>query len=186
MSLSGKRYEKGKGIGGVESRWKNRIVGHDNVAVDQLLANPHNWRVHPKAQQDALAGAIEEVGYIRSVTVNQRTGHVIDGHLRIMLAMRQGVETIPVEYVDLSEEEELEALATLDPIAAMAVADKEKLDALLREVRSGDTAVQVMLAELAEEAGIVPPNVEFKEYDESVADEVEYITCPECGHKWPK
>ena len=27
---------------------------------------------------------------------------------------------------------------------------------------------------------------EFKEYDESVADDVEYITCPECGHKWPK
>jgi len=30
------------------------------------------------------------------------------------------------------------------------------------------------------------PDAEFKEYDESVADDVEYITCPECGHKWPK
>ena len=29
-------------------------------------------------------------------------------------------------------------------------------------------------------------DVEFKEYDESIADEVEYLTCPECGHKWPK
>lgn len=28
--------------------------------------------------------------------------------------------------------------------------------------------------------------VEFKEYDESVADEVEYITCPHCGEKFPK
>jgi hypothetical protein len=27
---------------------------------------------------------------------------------------------------------------------------------------------------------------DFKEYDESVEAEVEYITCPECGHKWPK
>lgn len=27
---------------------------------------------------------------------------------------------------------------------------------------------------------------EFKEYDESIADEVEYHECPECGHKWPK
>ncbi len=26
-------------------------------APDQLLANPANWRIHPKAQQDALAGA---------------------------------------------------------------------------------------------------------------------------------
>jgi hypothetical protein len=30
------------------------------------------------------------------------------------------------------------------------------------------------------------PDVEFKEYDESVADEVEYCECPACGHKWPK
>jgi len=29
-------------------------------------------------------------------------------------------------------------------------------------------------------------SVEFPEYDESVADEVEYLECPECGHKWPK
>ena len=30
------------------------------------------------------------------------------------------------------------------------------------------------------------PDVEFKEYDESIADDVEYHECPECGHKWPK
>ena len=29
-------------------------------------------------------------------------------------------------------------------------------------------------------------NVQFKEYDESIADSVEYCTCPECGHKFPK
>lgn len=26
----------------------------------------------------------------------------------------------------------------------------------------------------------------FKEYDESVSDEVEYCTCPSCGHRFPK
>lgn len=26
----------------------------------------------------------------------------------------------------------------------------------------------------------------FKEYDESISDEVEYCTCPACGHKFPK
>lgn len=30
------------------------------------------------------------------------------------------------------------------------------------------------------------PAPDFKEYDESVADEVEFIECPNCGHKWPK
>lgn len=134
--------------------WQNKIIGHGEEDPEQLLANPGNWRIHPKAQQDALAGAIAEVGYIRSVTVNKRTGHVVDGHLRVTLAMRQGVKSIPVEYVDLTPEEEDEALATIDPIAAMAAADKEKLDALLQDVKSGDAAVQAMLAELAEGAGL--------------------------------
>lgn len=26
----------------------------------------------------------------------------------------------------------------------------------------------------------------WKEYDETTADDVEYITCPECNHTWPK
>ncbi len=38
--------------------WRNRITGTGEEAPDQLLANPANWRVHPKAQQDALAGAL--------------------------------------------------------------------------------------------------------------------------------
>lgn len=27
---------------------------------------------------------------------------------------------------------------------------------------------------------------DWQEYDESLADEVEYITCPECNHQWPR
>jgi hypothetical protein len=38
--------------------WRNRITGSGQEAPDQLLANPANWRIHPKAQQDALAGAL--------------------------------------------------------------------------------------------------------------------------------
>ena len=30
------------------------------------------------------------------------------------------------------------------------------------------------------------PDVAFKEYDESVADDVQYCECPKCGHKFPK
>lgn len=35
-------------------------------------------------------------------------------------------------------------------------------------------------------AGDTEPLPDFKEYTEEVANEVEYLTCPECGHKWPK
>lgn len=111
---------------------------------------------------------------------------MVDGHLRVAMAISQGQPTIPVTWVELSEAEEKMALATLDPLSALAGADKEQLDALLREVSTGDAAVQAMLAELAVKEGITAPDVEFKEYDESVEGEVQYVTCPECGHKFPK
>jgi len=47
--------------------WRNRIVGSGEEAPDQLLANPANWRIHPKAQQDALAGALDQVGWVQQV-----------------------------------------------------------------------------------------------------------------------
>ena len=87
--------------------------------------------------------------------------------------------------MDLSEQEEALILATLDPIAAMAAADKEQLDALLREVDTGSAALQEMLAGLAEQAGVMPADVEppegFAEYDEDL--ETAY-RCPKCGYEW--
>lgn len=59
--------------------WANRIVGAGEEPPDQLLANPRNWRVHPKGQQDALAGALDEVGWVTGVIVNRRSGCVVDG-----------------------------------------------------------------------------------------------------------
>ena len=45
-------------------------------------------------------------------------------------------------------------LATFDPISALAATDAAQLDALLREVQTGEAAVQEMLAELAAGAGL--------------------------------
>jgi len=136
--------------------WRSRIVGHGEEAPDQLLANPRNWRIHPKAQQDALAGVLSEVGWVQEVIVNQQTGFVVDGHLRVAMAISRGEPSVPVVYVDLSEEEETLILATLDPLAGMAVAAKDALADLLKDVATKSDAMRVMLDALAKEAGIGP------------------------------
>ena len=137
-----------------KSPWRNRIVGYSEEEPDQLLANPSNWRIHPAAQQNALSGVLKEVGLVQNVVANRTTGHLVDGHLRVMLAMRENQPVVPVTWVELSEEEEHLILAALDPLAAMAQADAGALDALLSSVQSGEAAVQQMLAELAEGAGL--------------------------------
>jgi hypothetical protein len=63
--------------------WRNRIVGHAQVAPAELLPNPRNWRTHPPEQQRALRGALTAVGWVTEVIFNRSTGNVIDGHLRI-------------------------------------------------------------------------------------------------------
>jgi hypothetical protein len=143
-----------------KSPWRNRIVGYSEEEPDQLLANPSNWRIHPAAQQNALSGVLKEVGLVQNVVANRTTGHLVDGHLRVMLAMRENQPVVPVTWVELSEEEEHLILAALDPLAAMATADAGALDALLSSVQSGEAAVQAMLAELAESAGLYAPKDE--------------------------
>ena len=115
-------------------KYQNRITGTGDEPLDGILFNPRNWRIHPLNQQNALKGVLEEVGWVQQVIINQRTGNLIDGHLRCQLAAREGNTTIPVTYVDLSEDEEMVVLASLDPLGEMAARDKDKLDDLLLEL----------------------------------------------------
>ena len=130
------RTSRGASAGDDGTRWLNRIVGHGEEPPDQLLAHPSNWRIHPQVQQQALASVLGEVGIVQSVVVSRTTGRLLDGHLRAELAIAAGQPTIPVVYVELSEEEERIVLASLDPIGAMAAADREKLSELLSGIEN--------------------------------------------------
>ncbi|MFZ5785508.1 MAG: hypothetical protein ACOY3Y_03605 [Acidobacteriota bacterium] len=81
---------------GGASPWRSRIVGHGKEQPDALVANPGNWRVHPKRQQAALAEVLDRVGWVQEVIVNRRTGRLVDGHLRVELALARGDRRIPV------------------------------------------------------------------------------------------
>ncbi len=118
--------------------WDSRIVGTGEEDPGQLLANPENWRIHPAAQRSALAGVLDRIGWIQNIVVNKTTGHVIDGHLRVDLAVQLGETRVPVIYVELTEDEERLALAALDPIAGMAVPDSEKLAELAQALDLAD------------------------------------------------
>ena len=135
--------------------WRNRIESSGTEDPEALLANPRNWRIHPKNQQDALTGVLEEVGWVQDIIVNKRTGHVIDGHLRVSLALRREEKSVPVKYVDLEPHEEELVLATFDPIAALAATDTKMLDELMHDVTASEASVQQLLTDIALDAGIV-------------------------------
>jgi len=130
--------------------YANRIVTHGTRPASEFVASPFNWRIHPKSQQDALDGVLQEVGWVQDVIVSARSGYVIDGHARIMLALKQGDETpVPYVEVDVSETEEKLLISTLDPISALAARDEEQLKALIAECETDNAAVKALLDELA-------------------------------------
>jgi hypothetical protein len=172
--------------------WANRIVDAGSESPEQLLANPKNWRIHPKAQQDALSSVLDRVGWVQTVVVNRATGFVLDGHLRVALALSRGEASIPVSYVDLDEAEEDLVLAGLDPLSSLAITDPEALNALLDADQDGELAAlfsdddrgivasEPLVSEPGE-AGGAPIIVDNEGVERPRADNEYVLICPECG-----
>lgn len=144
----------------------------------ELTANPANWRKHPQTQTNTLKDVIGEVGWAGALLYNEKTGRLIDGHARKELF--EG-ERVPVLIGSWDEEQEKLILATLDPLAAIAGTDQEKLDELLAEIEANSEHVQQFLDSISSQS--FPDGEEF---DESAADDVKMLTCPHCGKEFPQ
>ncbi len=136
-----------------------RNKGIRRVRVAEIEDAPFNFRTHPEAQQAALGGTIDEIGFYGYPDVWEPAPgrlQLCDGHLRkeLLLAKYGAEAEIDVNVTDFDEGEAKKATLTKDPLAAMAESDPVKLDALLRDVQTGDAAIQQMLADLADEAGL--------------------------------
>lgn len=120
----------------MDEKYENRILGTAMVNPADIIPNEKNWRRHPKFQKEAMESTLREIGWIQDVIINKRTGCLIDGHLRVEMALKNGETEIPVKYVDLTDEEEVKALITFDPITNMAETDRQKLDSLIESLRA--------------------------------------------------
>ena len=132
-------------------QWENRITGYGSEDPEQILANPKNFRIHPRGQQAQMEAILDKVGFVQNVVINARTQHLVDGHMRVSIALKRGEKAIPVTYVDLTQTEEDFVLATLDPIGDLAAFDREQLSALLDDIGEVDEVAE-LLASLAEDA----------------------------------
>jgi len=135
--------------------FRNRIVGYGTKPASQFLAHPLNHRKHPQSQRRAMTASLTELGWVNAVIENVRTGRLIDGHERIWQALQADDSEVPFIQVDLAPEEEHLALAILDRITGMAEVDPAMLNALIEDVNTGEPALQELLAQMADEAGIV-------------------------------
>ena len=157
---------------------RNRVVELRNVPASDLRANPKNWLIHPPAQEQALRGTLEEIGFADAMIARETSEglELIDGHLRRDV---MGDQEVPVLVVDVTEEEADKLLLTIDPLANMAHADNDALFDLLQNIEFDSQAVRDMLEALANgETDPLPTPEDDK--DEAFRQEFGvYIECPD-------
>ncbi len=127
---------------------RDRIKELRRVPAHQLRPHPRNWRQHPQRQQDAMRGVLAEIGYADALLARELPDgslQLVDGHLRAEVTPDA---IVPVLVLDVSEDEALKLLATLDPLAAMADTDAALLAALVADVETDSQAVRALLDDL--------------------------------------
>jgi hypothetical protein len=116
--------------------YKMRVKEMTFVKARDLMDNPRNWRIHDDSQRSALKDILDEVG-IGDVLVAYNSERcdgaltLIDGHLRKGMDLDQ---EWPIAVLDIDDDEADILLASLDPLAAMARTDREKLAPLLEDI----------------------------------------------------
>ena len=95
-----------------------------------IKLNAKNWRVHPRRQRQAYNAFKKEIGWAGAVLINDTTGNLLDGHMRVDEAMKNGEPQVPCLIGNWTEQQENLILQNLDPLGALAGTDKEALASL--------------------------------------------------------
>lgn len=131
---------------------RDRVIELRRVRAGDLLAHPANWRTHPPAQQRALRGVLDEIGFAGAVLARQREDgrlELIDGHLRAETVNPE--ERVPVLVLDLTAAEADTLLAVFDPISALAGRDQQQLERLLASVPTANENVRELVERIRAE-----------------------------------
>jgi ParB-like chromosome segregation protein Spo0J len=144
-------------------------------STDSLVPYERNARTHSEKQVARIAASIGEFGFTNPILLDGSRG-IIAGHGRLLAAKRLGLEKVPcIDLGHLTDAQKRAYIIADNKLALNAGWDEE----LLRLELTGFDPME--LADI-----MLGKDVDLKEYDESAADGVELITCPECGKSFPK
>lgn len=172
--------------------WTDRRVkiGYESAEELAKCFSPDNWRGHPEAQAAALDDSLDALQWIGSIKKNISTGRIFDGHLRVTRALlKNPAMPIPVDYYDLTPDEEALALQVHDAITEQAQPIPEKLAALMERTKAmvaDRPGLSEMMNRMKEKlADSFMPDFEPVGADtQPRLDRKAPITCPHCGQEF--
>ena len=102
------------------------------VSPGSLIANELNPKLHPDRQINALARAMNEVGFIAPVIIDRNNG-IVAGHCRVLAALKAELKTIPAVRVEHLDDHQLRALMLADNrLSELGKIDQQLLAANLK------------------------------------------------------
>ena len=111
----------------------SRVINKEieQVAIDLLKHHPRNAN---HGDVDAIKTSLAVNGWYGSVVVNTATKHILAGNHRVMAAKALGWETVPVQWVDVTPEEELRILVVDNRTTRIGRDDTTKITDILAEL----------------------------------------------------
>jgi len=103
------------------------------VAIGDLACHPENPR---RGNLDEIRSSIRVNGFYGALVVQRSTGHILAGNHRFMAAEAEGLDRVPVIYVDADDEDAKAILVGDNRLSDLAENDPELLAALLQAIQS--------------------------------------------------
>jgi len=104
------------------------------VATGDLSCHPDNPR---QGDVDGIRASISANGFYGALVVQRSTGHILAGNHRFMAAQAEGLEKIPVIYVDVGDDEARHILVVDNRSSDQAENDQALLVAILQGLQNG-------------------------------------------------
>lgn len=103
------------------------------VALGDLSCHPDNPR---RGDVEAIRASIRANGFYGALVVQRSTGHILAGNHRFMAAEAEGLDRVPVIYVDASDDDAKAILVGDNRLSDLAENDPVLLAALLQAVQA--------------------------------------------------
>lgn len=153
--------------------------------ADRLVPYARNPRKNDHAV-DRMVGSIREFGF-KIPVLARSDGTIVDGHLRLKAAQKLGIGDVPVLLCDEWTEAQVRAFRLMvNRSVGWAEWDDALISIEMKDLETGGFDLELTGFDGSEIADFtLGEDVEFKEFDESAADDVKLMTCPKCGHTFP-
>ena len=157
------------------------------VKIADLKPYGKNARTHSEAQIQQIMDSLKEFGWTNPILIDPKQG-VIAGHARLEAAKRMEMAEVPCIILAGLTDAQKRAYIIADNKLALNSGWDEKLLAMeFSDLKEAGFNLDLLGFDTAEMADITQGReVNQPEFDESVASTVFMVTCPQCGHSFPK